>query len=405
MALTISATASAIEKEKSRRPHKMPDAEERLRVLHYIAGFEGTGVETFVLQLCSAQKRADLLPAIVLDLKGREASATGGSGIAIHALPFRQPGEMRLPKKLGTALLRLRRIRRLIHLLRNSDVLHIHEGSYGLEAFVAARIVGCKAIIVTHHVSLTIHSARWRWPEKLTFWLEKRWARRIILPYQALAEEYVGAGVSESRAGVAPFCADERLFTGIAAEPTGGVLKLVMAARLVEGKGHTELFSAIARLRPRYPGLQLQVIGDGPMRPELEAEVARLGLRQVIEFKGYVDLVEAPALLRSCHVIVLPSYMPGETFPVCLLEGMALGLPAIGTRWFGIPDIIADGETGILIEPRDVDALTTAIERFLTDPEFYSRARKNALVRFGEQFTSTAVTASYSSFYEAAMRQ
>ena len=110
-----------------------------------------------------------------------------------------------------------------------------------------------------------------------------------------------------------------------------------------------------------------------------------------------------PAQLLRCHVIVLPSYALGETFPVCLLEGMALGLPAIATRLSGIPDIIADGETGILVEPHNVDALTTAIEGFLTDPAFYSRARQNALARFREQFASTAVAASYSLFYEAAM--
>ncbi len=117
------------------------------------------------------------------------------------------------------------------------------------------------------------------------------------------------------------------------------------------------------------------------------------------------DCVKLSNFAATCHVIVLPSYMPGETFPVCLLEGMAVGLPAIGTRWFGIPDIIADGETGILIEPRDVDALTAAIERFLADPAFYSRAHQNALVRFRERYTSTAVAASYSSLYEAATNE
>ena len=376
----------------------------QLRVLHYIGTPPGSGVDTFVLQLSAAQKRAGLLPAIVLDVDGRGAFATG-SGIAIHPFPVRRGSELRLPRKLGAPLLRLRRVRQLITLLRKSDILHVHEGILAFDAFVAARIAGTKAIIVTHHGSLTFHRTYWGPVHKLAFWLEKHWASRIVLPYRALVEEYVSAGIPESRTCVVPFCADEQLFTGKAAEPSPGELKLAIVAGLIGGKGHTVLLSAVARLRPRYPGLQLQIIGGGPMRSELEAEVESLGLRQAVEFQGYVDHSEVPAQLRRCHVIVLPSYVLGETFPVCLLEAMALGLPAIGTRWFGIPDIIADGETGILVEPRDVNTLTTAIERFLTDPAFYSRARQNTLARFREQYASTAVAASYSLFYEAAMGQ
>ncbi len=207
----------------------------------------------------------------------------------------------------------------------------------------------------------------------------------------------------KSRMSVTPFCADERSFAGKAAEPSQGELTLAIAAHLNGLKGHAELIAAVARLSPRWPGLQLKIFGDGVKRAELEADVERLGLREVVEFQGHVDHSEMPARLRRCHVIALPSYAGGETFPICLLEGMALGLPAIATRLNGIPDIIADGETGFLVEPRDVDALTTAIERFLTDPAFYSRARQKTLARFHERFASTAVAASYSSLYEATM--
>ena len=375
-----------------------------MRVLHYIGITTWSGVDTFVLQLCAAQKRAGLLPAIVLDGDGREAHAAG-RGIPIHTFPVRQGSELRLPRKLGASLLRLRRVRQLVHLLRKSDILHVHEGINAVDAFVAAQIAGIKAIIVTHHGSLTFHRTYWRPIHKFSFWLEKRWASRVVLPYRDLVDEFIDAGIHKSRTCVVPFCVDEQLFTGIAAEPRPGALKLAIAARLVGGKGHTALLSAVAQLRPRHPGLQLLIIGDGPMRSELEAEVERLGLSRAVEFQGHVDHSEMPGQLRRCHIIALPSHMLGETFPVCLLEGMALGLPAIGTRWFGIPDIVADNETGILVEPQDVNALTTAIERFLTDPALYARARQNALARFREHYASTAVAASYSSLYQAAMRQ
>jgi glycosyltransferase involved in cell wall biosynthesis len=87
-----------------------------------------------------------------------------------------------------------------------------------------------------------------------------------------------------------------------------------------------------------------------------------------------------------------------------LIEGMALGLPAIATRYSGIPEIIEDGKTGILVEPRDEHGLAQAIERFLEDPEFYAQARQNALARFQSRFAATAVASAYLGHYEAVLR-
>jgi glycosyltransferase involved in cell wall biosynthesis len=81
---------------------------------------------------------------------------------------------------------------------------------------------------------------------------------------------------------------------------------------------------------------------------------------------------------------------------------MALGLPAIGTRVAGIPDIIADGETGILIEPRDLTGLARAIEKFLVDTDFLERARTSALMRFKSRYGASAVARAYAEAYDAA---
>ncbi len=167
-----------------------------LRVLHYIGTPPGSGVDTFVLQLCAAQKRAGLFPAIALDLGDRKTFAAG-RGVAIHPFPVLQGGELRLPRKLGALLLRLHRVRQLMPLFRKYDILHIHEGVLSLDAFVAARIAGAKAIVVTQHGRLAFHRTYWGATQKLAFLLEKRWASRIVMPYGALAEEYADAGVPE----------------------------------------------------------------------------------------------------------------------------------------------------------------------------------------------------------------
>jgi glycosyltransferase involved in cell wall biosynthesis len=126
-------------------------------------------------------------------------------------------------------------------------------------------------------------------------------------------------------------------------------------------------------------------------------------LREIVDCKGNIDHRDVPAALRKAHVIVLPTYETGEMFPLCLLEGMALGLPAIGTRWSGIPDIIEDGVTGMIVEPRDQAGLVGAIERFLRDPDFFAQAGQAARARVRARFTATVVAESYTKCYFAAL--
>lgn len=411
MSINFSVPTPAFRRPEPLEATKLQSAEGRpapLRVTHYMGTnfFGMTGVETFILQLCAAQKRAGLLPAIAIDLCGREEvrAIAAGMGVEVHDLPSQRPGSGRLPRKLATALLRAQRIRTLARILRSADVLHVHAIAIsGLDGFLAAGFRRT-AVIVTHHGTLSWCAPRWDLLHDVTFWFEKRTASLIVTPYAAATAEFVARGVPEEQTDVIPFCADEEQFTGIAPMPAPGELTLVMAARMHEGKGQPHLLTAMARLLPRHPGLRLMLIGDGPKRPDVEAEIDRLGLRQVVASKGRVDHQDVPALMRTAHVIVLPSYTSGEMFPVCLLEGMALGLPAIGTRFSGIPDIIEDGKTGILVEPRDDDGLTRAIERFLTEPGFYARARQNALARFRSRYTATVVAGAYAARYAAALK-
>jgi glycosyltransferase involved in cell wall biosynthesis len=370
-----------------------------IRVLHYMAtNFGMTGVETFILQLCEAQKRAGLHPTITLELEGREEVATRAAAmqVGVENFPAKSRAEERLPRKFASARLRMRRIQALVELLRDAEVLHMHAvGIVGLDALVAA-FVAKKPVVITHHATLTWFAPMRSRMSDATFWLEKRLASFVVMPYAAAAEELVASGVAAERTVVVPFCVDEQRFDGTAARPGPGELRLIMAARMLEGKGHEDLLAAMATLCPRYPGLNLVLVGDGPTRSRVEAEIEGLGLGAAVEVRGQVDHNEMPALMRTAHVIVLPSYMPGETFPICLLEGMAVGLPAIGSRGFGIPDIIDDGQTGFVVEPKDPAGLASAIERFLKDPVLLASASRKATERIRLRFTASAVAAEYS---------
>lgn len=377
------------------------------RVLHFMGtNFGMTGVETFILQLCAAQKRSGLVPSIAIDLKNREEVRTiaAAHGIEVYDLPPLS-GDVS-DGKISKLWLRLRRTKMLWQLLRHSQVIHIHAvGVSCLDGILASGLSRNKALIVTHHTTLSWFSSHRNWLSDVTFWIEKHIARRVVMPYPAAAAELLAHGIPADRARCIPFCVDELLFSGLARAPTPGELTLVVPARMFRGKGHMELLAALASLSPRYPKLRAVFVGDGPTRPDIEAKIDRYALRRVVECKGRVDHREIPAIMRKAHVVVLPSYMEGEMFPLCLMEGMALGLPAIATRWSGIPEIVVDGQTGILVEPRDALGLAAAIERFLVDPTFYAHARNNALARFKSRYSATAVVRAYSEQYEAALRE
>jgi glycosyltransferase involved in cell wall biosynthesis len=379
-----------------------------LRVLHYMGtNFGMTGVETFILQLCAAQKHLGAVPSITLELDNRAEVATNAAamGVSVVDFPKRSSFEDSLPRKAGTALLRARRVRALLALLNDVDVLHMHSvGVAGLDALVAASLARSRPVVVTHHATLTWFEPMRSRMSDATLWLEKRIVYRAVMPYAAAASELVTAGgLAAEQVAVVPFCVDERRFNLCVAPPPPGELTLVMAARMYPGKGHETLLEALAKLSPQHPGLKLLLLGDGPNRPLIEADIARLGLAKVVEIRGHVDHADMPGALRDAHVVVLPSYMPGETFPLCLLEGMALGMPAIGSRWFGIPDIIAEGETGFVVEPHDVEGLAQAISRLLASPTLYARISANARSRVHDHFTSKAVAGAYNSMYEAAL--
>ena len=381
-----------------------------IRVLHYMGtNFGMTGVETFILNLCAAQRRSGLiLPSIAMDLKDRDEvrNIATSYGIEVHDLPTRRGTNGKALSgglaKLWSLVQTTQAIRKL---LRHSHMIHIHAvGISCIDGFIARGLSHEKKLVVTHHATLSWFAAHRSTVSDLTFWLEKSMASRVIMPYRAAAKELVAQGLSEKQSKVIPFCVDEELFCGLAPEPAPEELTLVMSARMFRGKGHIELLAALATLSPRYPKLRAVFVGDGPTRPAIEAEIDRLNLQHAVEIRGRVDHRQVPAIMRNAHVVVLPSYMEGEMFPLCLLEGMALGLPAIGTRYSGIPEIIVDGETGILVEPRDEIGLAHAIERFLVEPAFYLNARRSVRAR-AQSFSATAVARTYLEQYEATMRE
>jgi glycosyltransferase involved in cell wall biosynthesis len=171
--------------------------------------------------------------------------------------------------------------------------------------------------------------------------------------------------------------------------------RIASAGRLVEKKGLAVLLDACARLAARGVPFEAAVYGDGPEREALAAQAARLGLEGRLTLAGSRPQAELLEQLRAASVFVLPCVRARngdrDGTPNVLMEAMALALPVVSTRLSGIPELVADGEDGLLVEPGDAGALADAIERLHADRVLGEglrlRARRTAEARFGIERT------------------
>jgi phosphatidylinositol alpha-1,6-mannosyltransferase len=193
-----------------------------------------------------------------------------------------------------------------------------------------------------------------------------RHAQRVIVISDFGKEHAIALGVRAARiVKVAPPVDAER-FTPIRRE-AGHVLLTV--ARLVPRKGHDLVLRALVPVLRRVPDVRYRIVGDGPDRARLERLAADLGVAHAVEFLGAVD--DVGAFYRSCDLFVMPSREEEgevEGFGIAFIEASASGKPVIGGRSGGVAEAVIDGETGLLVDPHDADALAEAIVALLADP-------------------------------------
>jgi len=144
---------------------------------------------------------------------------------------------------------------------------------------------------------------------------------------------------------------------------TGSKPRLLCIGRLIPIKGHLVLLRAVAQAKARVPDLVLDIAGRGPLAPALEAYAADLGIADSVRFLGFVSGVERA--IEDAAIVVVPSL--GEGFGMVALEAMERSRPVIASAVGGLPEIVADGETGLVVPPADADALAEAIVALASD--------------------------------------
>jgi glycosyltransferase involved in cell wall biosynthesis len=294
-----------------------------------------------------------------------EADRAEGLGIPVEVI-LREPGI-----DLGY----IRKLRRWLRSVR-ADVVHTHNSTalfYGALAGVAA---GTPVRIATEHDGVFPRSRRAA--------VSNRWLVASALTHTVAVSEAVKTlwvesdGIDAERVQVIPNGVPDTRLDRTAHD--GFTIGTV--GRLSTEKGADVLLRAFAELAKTRTDLRLILVGDGPARPEVEGEIAALGLRDRVELLGTRS--DVPELLAGFDLFVLPSRREG--LPLAILEAMAAGLPIVASKVGGIPEAISHGDQGLLVPPEDVGALAGAIDRLILEPDRRTALGRSARRRFEEHY-------------------
>jgi glycosyltransferase involved in cell wall biosynthesis len=179
---------------------------------------------------------------------------------------------------------------------------------------------------------------------------------------------------------------------------------LLCLGRHVYEKGFDLAIRAFSLVSPRFPGMRMTIASDGPARPLLERQVAELGLTDRVEFLGWIALEEMPALLNSATIVLMPSRMV-EGFGLVALDAALMARPVVATRVGALPEVIADGQYGLLVERDDSSGLAEAIEYLLERPELAAKMGEAARSRARELFSWNRHVDAFDALYRRLIQQ
>jgi glycosyltransferase involved in cell wall biosynthesis len=319
---------------------------------------------------------------------GPVAEELRARGVGVEVLGL---GRLYAPRALAGALRLARRLR-----ARRVDVVHTYLVSANVFGTLAGRLAGVGAVVTTRRDTGFSRNWRLRLVEE---WLVNPLADRVVANSPAVAEATLRErGLTPEKVVVVPNGVDLERFDpslhprdearawaarewGIAADETvvGGV------GSLTPVKGHADLLEAAARVVARHARTRFVLVGDGPLRPALEAQALRLGLRGHVVLAGARE--DVARVLASFDVVALPSHTEGLSN--VLLESMAMARPVVATAVGGNPDVLRDGATGRLVPARDPAALAAGLAAMIDGPEAARamglEARRDVERRFSRQ--------------------
>jgi glycosyltransferase involved in cell wall biosynthesis len=325
-----------------------------MNVLHIESGRNLYGGALQVLFLLRGLAASDGRQILVCPEHSAIAGAAGDLRGPVHAIPM--GGDIDALQAL--------RLRRLI-LAEKPDLVHIHSRRgadlWGLLAARSARV----PVILTRRVD----NPEPRWLVRLRYGACDRVVTisegiRAVLrsegvPNHKLCCVHSAVDTERYRPGADRAWFERTFDLPSASRPIG------MIAQFIERKGHRTLLAAIPRILANHPDARFLLFGQGPLRSGIEQRVAEAGLHDRVRLTGFRD--DLHRVIPNLELVVHPARMEG--LGVSLLQAAACSIPIVAARAGGIPEVVRDGENGILVPPTDATALAAAVNRMLAEPD------------------------------------
>lgn len=365
------------------------------------------GAERFVSRIATGLDRSRFRPTVIM--QGPPHPRTGlekwrselvAAGVPVRAMPMDIP--FRPYRAVG-----------VIEAIASTapHVVHVNmpgpqDGQMGL-LIPISRMAGTGGVVVTEHLPMVDTTTKRGLLKRLSY----RWVDRVTSVCHANVAYLVGKqSVPRSKVSVIHNALDASYGRGVLEDRTSvrerfGLPRdapvVVFLGNLFKHKGLHRVVRALSGL-PDLPW-HLAVVGDGPERGTTERRLKRWGLSDRATFLGRIPESDVETVLSAVDVLALPSTQEG--MPYVILEAMASGVPVVATDVYGIPEMVVDGETGLLVQPEQGAQLRSALRRLVENRKERDRMGKAARERFERLFTLDAQVRAFESLYEQVARR
>ena len=361
-----------------------------LKVLQLISSSGYYGAENMLLNLCASQDTAGCRNSLLLFYNVHVPSVefyerARRRGISVRMVHCRGRADWRAVREIKQYIAE-----------DGIDLVHTHGYKADLYGYFAARGAE-KPIVATCHNWLGGTAA---------LGIYNRLDRMVLKRFSAVAavsegvrERLLKSGMAAKKINLIGNGIDVAAFErGEALPELRGVDRTVIGvvARLDLQKGFQYLLDAVRELAPQFPSLHVVVVGDGPDRGAIEQMIEQKGLRDKVMLAGTRS--DIPNVYASMDIFVLPSL--NEGLPMTVLEAMAASKPVIATRVGGIPKIVQEEKSGLLVNPGDAPALRDAIARLLGDGDLCRRMAAAGHEWVAKDYTADAMARQYRALYD-----
>ncbi|MDW0114031.1 glycosyltransferase [Sporosarcina saromensis] len=332
----------------------------------YLLNYPGIGgTEKYVYDLISHRRPEDCI--LVYSDEGPGLERFQDLNVKVIRVPMKQPFDLSAAKELKKVI-------------KNEKIKVVH-AQFLRENYIAilAKLLGAPVkVIWTYHVDVKM-----RFHIRAANRIMTRFNTQIIAVSNFMKHKLIQKGIRKSAIQV--------IYNGVnkpqqvkLEQPQNAIPIIAVIGRLSAEKGHLFLINALEHFKKSNPTLQWQchIYGDGLLKKQLEQLVVDKNMQEHINFFGHVSPIEKVYL--NTDLVVVPS--ENEALSYVGIEALSYGIPLIGTTVGGIPEVIEEGVTGLLVKYGDIENLSSKLEELLTNKELYQKMSKQGILAFNSKF-------------------